>query len=412
MDEERIKQLLEMAAQRDLQVGVNLWPSILEQLQQSAEIERRSWQTRVWPPLKRTMRLVVGTGILLILVTSFVIWIALLRNNASPAGNPTAEMVIPPVTTVTETIPPSQTPQPTATATTQPTDTVIPRPTATSTPTPVAPSAGGLPTGRIAFVSYRDGNAEIYAIRPDGSELVRLTEDPQNDVQPACSPDGSQIAFTSGRDGNLEIYTINSDGTELTRLTVDPGEDAAPGWSPDGSQIAFSSMRSGNFHIWTMDADGSNLQQLTSGTDVDQSPRWLPNGESLVFLRLSETGYRYVTLEVSSGEAEPLNLTNLPSEAQQLVWSPDRTQVAFHWAQGGEPDIWALDVSNGELRQLTDHPAADVEPSWSPDGAFIAFTSMRDDNAEIYLMRADGSELSRLTDDPAHDLSPSWGMCG
>src|SRR5216117_1165506 len=43
-----------------------------------------------------------------------------------------------------------------------------------------------------------------------------------------------KIAFTSDRDGNPEIYVMNADGTEQVRLTNNPGLDDFPTWSPDG----------------------------------------------------------------------------------------------------------------------------------------------------------------------------------
>jgi TolB protein len=49
---------------------------------------------------------------------------------------------------------------------------------------------------------------------------------------PAWSPDGKKIAFLSERDGNPEIYVINADGSAQTRLTNNPGEDGDPAWEP------------------------------------------------------------------------------------------------------------------------------------------------------------------------------------
>ena len=61
--------------------------------------------------------------------------------------------------------------------------------------------------------------------------MKRITDDPgHDDVLPAWSPDGKKIAFVSGRDGNNEIYVMNADGTGVTRLTKDPGEDLDPTW--------------------------------------------------------------------------------------------------------------------------------------------------------------------------------------
>lgn len=58
----------------------------------------------------------------------------------------------------------------------------------------------------------RDGDMDIYAIRPDGSEIVQLTDELGYDGQPAWSPDGQSLAFVSDRDGNLEIYILEFSG--------------------------------------------------------------------------------------------------------------------------------------------------------------------------------------------------------
>lgn len=56
--------------------------------------------------------------------------------------------------------------------------------------------------GKIAFDSYRDGNAEIYKMNPDGSGIERLTFNAAIDFSPVYSPNGKKMAFASGRDGN------------------------------------------------------------------------------------------------------------------------------------------------------------------------------------------------------------------
>ena len=87
-------------------------------------------------------------------------------------------------------------------------------------------------TGRIAFVSDRDGNVEIYVMDADGSNLTNLTNNPAYDWLPVWSPDGSRIAFVSDRDGNWEIYVVDADGSNLTNLTNNPADDLLPAWSP------------------------------------------------------------------------------------------------------------------------------------------------------------------------------------
>jgi len=70
------------------------------------------------------------------------------------------------------------------------------------------------------------------------------------DTLPAFSPDGRRIAFVSLRDGNTEIYLINPDGSGLVRLTRNAAADTSPVFSSDGRSIFFSSDRSGRSAIY------------------------------------------------------------------------------------------------------------------------------------------------------------------
>jgi dipeptidyl aminopeptidase/acylaminoacyl peptidase len=100
---------------------------------------------------------------------------------------------------------------------------------------------------KIAFVSDRDGNLEIYVMNADGSGQRRLTRDPGVDGSPTWSPDGRRIAIGSRRHGNFDIYVWNAERRSQLRLTRNPGLDADPTWSADGRRIAFESARGGNF---------------------------------------------------------------------------------------------------------------------------------------------------------------------
>ena len=105
-----------------------------------------------------------------------------------------------------------------------------------SKPTPLDVQAPAWsPDGRtIVFVSWRDGNGEVYAMDADGSGPRNLTQNPANDVRPAWSPDGRSIAFVSRRDGNSEIYVMNADGSRKRNLTRDRASDDFQPGHPTG----------------------------------------------------------------------------------------------------------------------------------------------------------------------------------
>ena len=111
----------------------------------------------------------------------------------------------------------------------------------------------------------------------DGSNLMRLTDHPDDDTNPAWSPDGSRIAFESTREGYTEIYVMPVIGGDAVNVSRERGAtDLGPTWSPDGSRLAFYSDRDGEWDIYVMTSDGSEVVKLTGDGGNDQVPAWRP----------------------------------------------------------------------------------------------------------------------------------------
>ncbi len=100
------------------------------------------------------------------------------------------------------------------------------------------------------------GVANMYL---DLSSLNRLTYLPSYETSPCYSQDGSKIAFVSNRDGNDEIYMMDKYGFDKIRLTYNPeGYETSPCFSPDGTKVAFTSVYDdGSSGIYTVDITGS-----------------------------------------------------------------------------------------------------------------------------------------------------------
>jgi Tol biopolymer transport system component len=145
---------------------------------------------------------------------------------------------------------------------------------------------------RIVFRAQDERGKGLRILDVNSGKISVLTEGQgQNDNFPAWSPKGDEIAFASDReDHDWEIYAIRPDGTGLRRVTRIPGNDAHPSWSPDARWIAFATGRAGfrdemALHphnpqsygdIAVIRPDGTEFRLLTDNPWEDATPRWAP----------------------------------------------------------------------------------------------------------------------------------------
>jgi TolB protein len=251
----------------------------------------------------------------------------------------------------------------------------------------------------------------IHTMSTFGSDREVLTRNHvQLDKRPAWSPDGSRVVFESPRDGGLpDIYVMDADGSNTVRLTDQPGADGFPAWSPDGSQIAYASDATGDFEIYVMNADGSNKRRVTNNPgQQDQHPTWSPDGSRIAYTAnggLNRGEWDIYVISASGGQ--PTNLTRNPSDDQSPDWSADN-RIAFKSLRTGSWDIFVMNADGSNQRNLSNDVSNDEAPAWSPDSRRIAFQTDRLGPGEIFVMDDDGSDVTNISKDPAINESPAW----
>ncbi len=283
---------------------------------------------------------------------------------------------------------------------------------------------------RIVFQTDRDRNFEIYSMKPDGSDVVRLTNDRGGDYWPDLwmppSPEARQqddhpIAFVSTRGGAAQIYTMNADGSDPRRLTNERSDSYFPAWSPDGTQIAYYvHLTWQSWALVVIQADGTGRRQVTEGSGCAVcafGPYWSPDGKRIGFT--IEPDPR-PTCEIKSTEIGVVNADG--TDCRRLTentwtdlfcgWSPDGRSILYASNREGRDQVYRADADHSNERRLTETGTTNHMPAWSPDGTKIAFVSNRDGNDEIYVMNADGSNVARVTVNPAHDWMPAWSADG
>jgi TolB protein len=167
-------------------------------------------------------------------------------------------------------------------------------------------------------------------------------------------------------------------------------------------------------------ADGSDEHPLLAASDNDYNPVWAPDGKSLVFT--SDRNGSADLFSVAPDGSGLTRLTSEPSYDDQAAFSPDGKQLVFVSTRGkGTANLWILNLTTKNAKELTLGPGGDFRPSWSPDGKWIAFSSGRGITppfaegrwerlqlADIYIVHPDGQGLKKLTTTGNFCGSPKW----
>jgi Tol biopolymer transport system component len=194
-------------------------------------------------------------------------------------------------------------------------------------------------------------------------------EEPAGDPRTLAGLPG-WIVFDSRREGQFDIWKMRPDGTQAVRLTTDPTWETAPDWSPDGRRIVFARKDpevddEGN-SIWIMDADGSRQRLLVRH---GSAPQFAADGRSIIFERDRISLHRY---NLETGHQQHLfespRARNFPWQMIKPRLSPDGLAVAFISDKGGKWHSWTMD-RRGRTREI----GYGCQPFWRPDGRRIFY---------------------------------------
>ena len=210
------------------------------------------------------------------------------------------------------------------------------------------------------------GPSDICMMEADGRGLKRLTSDRLSDGEPAWSPDGRRIAFRRAAD----IYTMKPDGTEITRLTTDAAA-REPAWSPDGSKIVFTCQQcrgpdgSGNPEIYVMNADGTGAVNLTQDLATeDGHPAWSPDGTRIAYDSYPSAGGAIAVWLMDVDGSNKVRLPPAPGNDSEPAWSPDGMKIAFTRYGDNLSDIFVRNADGTGAVAVTNLPGFDQFPDW------------------------------------------------
>ncbi len=283
------------------------------------------------------------------------------------------------------------------------------------------------PDGRAAVVTVqsaaptRDGYRHaIWLVPLEGTEEPRqLTIGAKHDRHARFAPDGRTLAFLSDRRLVVEeepelpkdakdredvdqVHLLRLDGGEARRVTNLPRGVDGFSWSPDGTRLLVTTTSRGATRKEDRRARGLDAKREPTApppSDYHYIDRlaYMYNGAGFVFGAVSHAWI----VDVATGEAR--RLTDGPTEAEDPVWSPDGTRIAYATRLNRDYDIEirydivVADVATGRRTRITGGPdPIFFRPTWLPDGRTVAVLGGRipenSYRSDIWLFAADGSD--------------------
>lgn len=265
----------------------------------------------------------------------------------------------------------------------------------------------GIADTKIAFSNDSTGRKEIYMVDYDGYNLTKLTKDKSIALLPRWNSDGTKIFYTTYRNRNPDIFYIDLKAGSINPLLKGGGLNLIGGVSPDDSKIVFTMSRGENASIFIKELDTGNLRQLTDKYGVDGSPSFSPDGKFVTYVSNRSGNPQIYVLDLTTKQTRRLTKFNWTDTPQ---WSPTGEWIVFAGRQAPRHpiDIFIVDITGAQVRQLTADSGDNEDPSWSPDGRFITFTTTRGGKRQIYVMDADGSAQHLVANIKGNSYTPSW----
>ena len=256
------------------------------------------------------------------------------------------------------------------------------------------------------------------------------------------SPDGGQLAYTVGD----RLLLVSTRAPNSPRQL---GKGSLPTWSPDGKRLAWYSSESGTQQFMVMDVQSGHSERVTNlkgGIKPDTRTRvggwsgdpqrysWSPDGARLVFASQVEApdgrSENAVSAAAPGGDAKsgaPLVLTTKTPPAWTLngiftsAFGPPAPASATDKPTPLPPamvnQLFIVDLSRSDVRQLTTDASVYFNPAFSPDGRTIACASSEGHNPwtgphNLYAIDVATGRKSPLTTGAGDKRLPRWSPDG
>lgn len=249
------------------------------------------------------------------------------------------------------------------------------------------------PDKPVIYAKRVDGISQIFVTDINGSSHNQVTHNNYHSWRPLINAQKNRIAFLSTRDINPQLFTMNIDGSDIKKLTnIATGGYYNKGvgfsWLPDGERVVFSSYN----RLYRINKDGSALTHITT-IDPERHFRevdWSPANDKIVTLTMGVNRYdAQILLMNTNGSGKEVLVSDLQGALENPSFSSDGQQIlytydvsGFQSTEGRQLDarIFSYDRSTGDITGFSSHKLTgtnDLAPRFTDNDSKIVFINTR-----------------------------------
>ncbi len=270
--------------------------------------------------------------------------------------------------------------------------------------------------GRIYYLCDRGGTANIWSMRPDGSDQRPHTAFTDWDIRwPAMGPSG-RIVFGLG--GDLYLFDPADGSTTLIPLEL-PSERTLTrvrypnasayltefSLSPTGDRLAVVS-RGEIFSVPVK--EGVTLPITRSSGAREHKVTFDPKGERIAYVT-DESGEEAIVVADAWGRGVPRRVTPEDDTSWHFPpsWSPDGAYLAY---ADHTHRLYVVDLKANRRHEVDSCRQSEItEYAWSPDGRWLAYAKTNDlEFGSIFVYDTRAKRSHQVTGWTTNDASPTW----
>ncbi len=258
---------------------------------------------------------------------------------------------------------------------------------------------------RLAYVTAKTGNKEIYISDYDGHNVQPLTANGSINLSPVWDAKNEAILYTSYKNGKPDIWEVNLENSQHKLLASYPGINSAPAVSPNNKEMLLTLSKDGNAEIYLCRRDGKIKRRLTNSFAIETSPTFTPSGNEIAFTSDRTGGPQIYMMDNEGLDVRRITYVGNQNESPDI--SPDGSKIAYVTRSSrGSFDICVAEIDGSSYKIITD-TGFNENPRWAPDGLHLIYSTQWGDRTVVFISDFMGNKR-RLITNQTGSSNPSW----